>query len=134
MQLRCIKICYAPIKNQIQMKNNQNILTKIVVCIILFMGIMAFNTQDSKLDTIMIRSTQIAVGGGNKSFIRVYKGNGEIERIQLEKWKLDEEEKNYDKIISAVRKYEEMGYQTISSSEVMFGVNGFVNTFILTKK
>lgn len=107
-------------------------LTTLVIVLLLFC--LSFRPVDNQTDSIMIRSTQIAFGGKNKSFIRVYKGDNQIEKIQIDKWEWDEEEKNYDKILTTVKTYEKQGYQIISHSEVMFGTNGFVNTFILTKK
>lgn len=108
-----------------------------IVAITLFLlafGLVAFTPKPAEEEkTLMIRATQIALGGANRSFIRVYRGGGEIEKIQLQKWSLDNEETNYDLILTTVQKYEQEGYRLQTSSEVMYGTNGFVNTFLLTK-
>ena len=107
-------------------------LTTLIVIFVL--TCLSFKPSDNQSESIMIRSTQIAFGGKNNSFIKIYKGDNQIESVQLDKWSLDNEAQNYDKLITTVRTFEKQGYQVISQSETMFGTNGFINTFILTKK
>ena len=116
------------------MKTKHKTLSLAFAAIILLTGIFAFSPQDKKTETIMIRATQLATLGKNKSMMRVYKGKIEIEKITIEKWDIENDELNYDNIISTVQKYEQMGYEIVSHSESAYGTYGFVNTFILTKK
>lgn len=96
--------------------------------------IFAFTPYENESSTIMIRSTQLRIGGSNESLIRIYSGNQQVERIELDKWKYEEGEKNYDLIISTVKDYESKGYEIISHTELLIGTNGIVITFLLTKK
>jgi len=116
------------------MQKSKKTIVWTLLCALTLIICFAFAPETNSAESILIRSTQIAFGGKNKSFIRIYKGDTQIEKIQIDKWEWDEEEINYDKIITVVRSYEKQGYQIISHSEVMFGTNGFVNSFILTKK
>lgn len=115
-----------------KMKITKQNLVIAAISIIAF-SMFAFKPLESTNDTIMIRSTQV-FSGSNKSFIRVYKGNNQLEKIALDKYKWTEEEKTFDLIISTVKKFEDEGYEVISHSELMYGGNGFINTFIMTKK
>lgn len=100
---------------------------------IIAFSIFAFKPAESTNDTIIIRSTQV-FSGKNKSFIKIYKGNNQVDKIAIDKYKYAEEEKSWNLIISNIKKIEDEGYEVISHSELMFGGNGFINTFIMTKK
>lgn len=112
----------------------KNFILGLSILTVMSLFIFAFTPHNNESDTIMIRSTQVIMGGSNKSFIRIYSGNQQIERIDLDKWRWDEEEKNFDLIISTVKDYESKGYEIISHTEIMLGTNGFINTFLMSKK
>ena len=102
------------------------------MCFVLLAGIMAFRSDNPKGDTIIIRATQDM--SEKDSRICVFKGNLQIEKSPLGKWQDNEEDKNYDKIISAVRKYCDTGYEVTSAFETADGSKTLYSTFVLTKK
>ncbi|HAA14053.1 MAG TPA: hypothetical protein DCE41_21115 [Cytophagales bacterium] len=112
------------------MKSTKHIQAVLVLAIIA-LSIFAFQPSQAPAETIMIRASQV-ISGVNKSFIVIYKGNKETERIELDKWRWDKTD-DFDKVLSWVQHYEQEGYELVSHSETIFGTNGLINTFILSK-
>ncbi len=103
--------------------------------ILILLSIVAFKPEDKKSETIMIRATQIYTPlGKNKSMLRIYKGKMEIEKTPLERADIENDELNFDKILSTVQTYQQAGYEIISHSETSYSNFGLINTFIMTKK
>ena len=114
------------------MKNNMKIFAVSILGAIVLMLSLSFSGQETaNTKSIMIRATQVFLGANN--FIKVYEGNDMIETIELSGWSIKKEDGNYNTIMTTVQRYEARGYKIMSTSEIMFGDNGFVSTFILSK-
>jgi hypothetical protein len=113
------------------MKQMSIAITSVIACLLLFSGITAFRSEN-KTDTIIIRATQDL--SEKDSRICVFKGNGLIDRQPLGKKQDKEEDGNYDKITSTVKKYCDNGYEVTNAFEIASGSNTIYSTFVLTKK
>jgi len=94
---------------------------------------LSFKPTDNISGTIIIRANQIILGGKNSSYIKIYKGDDQVEIIPLDKLERDTEDINFNKILNTVKNYQEQGYIIVSHNENI-GQNGSTNTLILTKK
>jgi hypothetical protein len=114
------------------MKKQNLTIVSVITGIIILTIITAFRSDSSSGDTIIIRATQDMTEKDSR--ICVFKGNGQIERLPIGKKQDKEEDNNYDKITSTVRKYCASGYEVTTAFETPSGSNTIYSTFVLTKK
>jgi len=114
------------------MKTKVYFISCILVCRALLTGTMAFRGESSTNDIIIIRATQDMTE--KESRICVFRGNAQMEKTQLGKSQRNEEDNNYDKITTAIKKYGQMGYEVTNAFEVADGSKTLLSTFVLTKK
>jgi len=103
----------------------------VVLCLVLSAGIMSSRGGSAAKDIIIIRATQDMLEKDSR--ICVFRGNAQIEKLQLGKWQRNEEDNNYDKITTAIKKYGQMGYEVTNAFEVADGSKTLLSTFILEK-
>jgi hypothetical protein len=114
------------------MKNGR--ITLIALVILTATLLTAFTaTQDNNSSTIIVKATA-TVQGKNFSFIRIYRENSEVEKIELQRLTggVEAEENNFKAIISTLNKLNKEGYEVVSSTELGTS-NGNVSTFVLRK-
>ena len=113
------------------MKNGR--ITIIGIVLLSLLMLVGFsNYQDNTKATIIVKAT--ASINKNISFIRIYRDNQELEKIELARLTggIEAEENNFKAIVSTLNKLNQEGYEVVSSTEL--GVsNGNVSTFVLRK-
>ena len=88
--------------------------------------------DDSSKSTIIVKAT--ASLNKNVSFIRIYRDNSEVEKIELARLTggMEAEENNFKAIVTTLNKLNQEGYEVISSTELGMA-NGNVSTFVMRK-
>ena len=115
------------------MKNGR--ITIIGIVIITIASLAAFTqSQDNNSGSTIIVKATATVQGKNFSFIRIYRENSEVEKIELQRLTggVEAEENNFKAIISTLNKLNKEGYEVVSSTELGTS-NGNVSTFVLRK-
>ncbi|MFN2261715.1 MAG: hypothetical protein ABR595_06590 [Psychroflexus sp.] len=116
-----------------------------VIAIIAIVAITAFafkpseNNSENDSETVMIKMLDTQKILKWKPSIKIYKGDGQIEKIDIKEWKgfiqgremMDE---NYDALLSIVNEYKSKGYSLISHNEIIYeDMPAILNTFVLSK-
>lgn len=116
-----------------------------VIAIVAIVAITAFafkpseNVSENDSETVMIKMLDKPKIRKGKPSIKIYKGDGQIEKIDIKEWRSfikDREimDENYDTLLSIVNEYKSKGYSLISHNEIIYGeLPATLNTFVLSK-
>jgi hypothetical protein len=101
----------------------------LIVTVLIF--VQASRPDQSTKETVIVKCN--AVGAKGWSFIRIYRGDGTVEKIELERYtNTESDEANLKTIAVTLKKLNAEGFEVVSHNEIAMTA-GTMNTFVMKK-